>query len=128
MTAEPAGASAQKGRMLVGLETCETIILESGASLRALGLGLITVGLVGALLVRRQYGAVFPLGLILAAGALLLWWEPLARAVASFSLLLIGYTWGIATHTAKNSHWRFTPGLPVLQYEAPACVEGANEE
>lgn len=98
MVAERAGDStqhgrSQKGRMLMGLETRETIILEIGASLLALGTALITVGLVGALLVRRQYGAVFPLGLILLAVALLLWWEPLARVLVSFLLLVIGYTW-----------------------------------
>jgi|GEM_PF-5549676 len=80
----------------MGLETTETIILETGGSLLALGMALITGGVVGALLVRRQYGAVFPFGLILAAVALLLWWEPLIRVVASFSLLVIGYTWLLA--------------------------------
>lgn len=77
----------------MGPETTETIILEIGGSLLMVGLALITGGVVGALLARRQYGAVFPLGLILAAMALLLWWEPLVRVVASFALLLIGYTW-----------------------------------
>ena len=77
----------------MGPETLETIILEIGCSILALGMALITGWLFGALLARRQYGAVFPFGLILAAVALLLWWEPLVRIGASFSLLLIGYTW-----------------------------------
>jgi hypothetical protein len=79
--------------MSIGLMSAEPIILEIGAGILGLGMVLITGGLVGILVARRQYGAVFPLGLILAAVALLLWWEPLIRVVVSFPLLLIGYTW-----------------------------------
>lgn len=79
--------------MGMGLETTETMILEIGGIILALGLVLITGGVVGVLLARRQYGAVFPLVLILMAMALLLWWEPLIRVWVSFFLLLIGYTW-----------------------------------
>lgn len=86
----------------MGLETTETIILESGTSLLALGLALLTGGIVGALLVRRQYGAVLPLGLLLAAVALLLWGGPLARVLVSFLLLLISYTWLLAWWRASQ--------------------------
>jgi hypothetical protein len=34
--------------------------------------------------------------------ALLLWWEPLVRVVASFALLLIGYTWLFAWWRASQ--------------------------
>jgi hypothetical protein len=88
--------------MGTGPETPDTIILETGVGLLALGLVLITGGVVGALLARRQYGAVFPLSLMLAAVALLLWWEPLVRVVASFALLLIGYTWLFAWWRASQ--------------------------
>jgi hypothetical protein len=98
------GDTAQKGRrrMGMGLETTETIILESGTSLLALGLALLTGGIVGALLARRQYGAVLPLGLVLAAVALLLWGGPLARVLISFLLLVIGYTWLFAWWRASQ--------------------------
>ena len=66
----------------MGLETTETIILESGTSLLALGLALLTGGVVGALVARRQDGAVLPLCLLLAAVALLPWGE---RPLASWS-------------------------------------------
>jgi predicted MFS family arabinose efflux permease len=88
--------------MGMGLETTETSILEIGAGVLVLGMALITGGVVGALLVRRKYGAVLPLGLILAAVALLLWWEPVTRVVVSFPLLLIGYTWLIAWWRASQ--------------------------
>jgi hypothetical protein len=91
-------ASVQKEqrRMGIGLETLDTFILEMGGSFLALGLVLLTGGVVGALLVRRQYGAVLPLSLLLAAVALLLWGGPAARVLVSFLLLLIGYTWLLA--------------------------------
>ena len=97
-----------------GSETAETTILEIGAGMLVLGLAFITGGLVGALLLRRQYGAVLPLGLILAAVALLLWWAPVIRVVVSFPLLLLGYAWLLAwwrgsqqEHAQVLSHrWR----------------------
>lgn len=93
--------------MGMGPEATETIILGIGGSLLGLGVVFITGRMVGSLLARRQYGAVFPLGLILAAVALLLWWEPLMRIVASFSLLLIGYTWLFAwwRTSQQGSDW-----------------------
>ena len=104
----------------MGLETTETIILESGAGVLVLGIALITGGVVGALLVRRQYGAVFPLGLMLAAVALLLWWEPLVRLVVSFPLLLIGYTWLFAW-------WKATqPGDDRRSFHQPNFVPEDN--
>ena len=55
---------------------------------------------------------------MLAAVALLLWWEPLVRVVVSFALQLIGYTWLFAWWRASQhrsiwvpSHWlREPPG------------------
>lgn len=95
--------------MGMGLETTETMILEIGGSLLALGMALITGWLVGVLLARHQYGVVFPLGLILAAVALLLWWEPLVRVVVSFSLLLIGYLWLFAWWRASQQGGGWLP-------------------
>lgn len=86
----------------MNLESTETIILEIGAGILMLGVVCITGGVVGALLARRQYGAVFPLALMLVAVALLLWWEPLVRVVVSFPLLLIGYTWLFAWWRASQ--------------------------
>ena len=97
--------------MGMGLETTETMILEIGGSLLALGMALITGWLVGGLLTRHQYGVVFPLGLILAAVALLLWWEPLVRVVVSFSLLLIGYLWLFAWWRASHQGNALVPSL-----------------
>ena len=93
--------------MGLGPQTTENVILEIGVSLLALGLALITGWLVGGLVAKRQYGAMVPLGLLLAAVALLLWWEPLIRVVVSFSLLLIGYTWLFAWWRAsrQGSDW-----------------------
>lgn len=86
----------------MGLETLETLILEIGVGALALGMALITGGVVGVLVARRQYGAILPLSLVLAAVALLLWWEPLVRVVVSFALLLIGYTWLFAWWRASQ--------------------------
>jgi hypothetical protein len=92
------------------LESTETIILEIGAGVLWLGMALITGGVVAVLVARRQYGVVFPLSLLLAAVALLLWWEPLVRIVVSFPLLLIGYTWLFAWWRAsqqERDQWPF---------------------
>jgi hypothetical protein len=103
--------AVQKGRRQMGMgsETLETIILESGAGILMLGMALITGWIVGVLLARRTYGAVVPLSLVLAAVALLLWWEPLVRVVVSFALLLIGYTWLIAWWRASQQERDWLP-------------------
>jgi hypothetical protein len=92
-----------------GPETTETILLAIGGSLLVLGLVLITGWVVGALVARRQYGVVMPLGLLLAAVALLLWWDPLVRLVVSFALLLIGYTWLFAWWRATQPRLDWAP-------------------
>ncbi len=105
-----------------GPETPETLLLEIGAGVVIGGTALITVGVVGALLFRRQYGVVLPLGLILAAVALLVWWTPLARVLVSFLLLVIGYTWLFAWWSAiqqwsgqvPSHRHQSRPGVPVV--------------
>ena len=110
----------------MGPKTIETIILESGAGILMLGLALITGGVVGALLARRKSGAVFPLSLVLAAVALLLWWEPLARVVVSFALLLIGYTWLIAWWRASQQERDWLPSHRLLSNHSDAAPPGGS--
>ena len=119
--AEQALTSTQEGqrRMKMGPETPETMLLEIGAGMVVVGTALITVGIVAALLVRRQYGVVVPLGFILAAVALLVWWEPVARVLVSFPLLVIGYTWLFAWWRAsKPGHGR----LPFQRHQSRSGV------
>ena len=83
--------------MGMGPESTETIIVEIGGILLALGMALIMRGMVGALVAQRQYGAASYWRLWRFAGV-----ERLIRLVASFSLLLIGYTWLMAWWRASQ--------------------------
>ena len=104
--------------MGMGPERTYTLILEIGGGVVGLGIALITGGMVGVLLVRRQYGALVPLGLVLAAVALLLWWQPVIRVELSFALLLIGYTWLVAW-------WRATlQGSDRHRFDQSGFVQG----
>lgn len=93
--------------MKMGLETTDSRLLELGTGVLAFGMTLITGWLVGVLLVRRQSGAVFPLGLLLAAVALLVWWDTSVRVVVSFLLLVIGYTrlFSLQRASQQRSDW-----------------------
>lgn len=91
----------------MGLETTDSRLLELEAGVVAFGMALITGWLVGVLLVQCKSGAVFPLGLLLAAVTLLVWWDTSVRVVVSFLLLMIGYTWLFSLQRAsqQRSDW-----------------------